>query len=46
MTSSNSQDPDGPGSSDDLMGLEILLVEDSFVVGEAVKDLLELFLKA
>ena len=24
------------------MGLEILLVEDSWVVGEAVKDLLEL----
>ncbi len=42
MTSSNTHDPDGPGSSDDLMGLEILLVEDSCVVGEAVKDLLEL----
>jgi hypothetical protein len=25
-----------------LMGLEILLVEDSWIVGEAVKDLLEL----
>ena len=42
MTSPNIHDPDGPGSSDDLMGLEILLVEDSWVVGEAVKDLLEL----
>ena len=42
MTSSNTHDPDGPGSSDDLMGLEVLLVEDSCVVGEAVKDLLGL----
>jgi DNA-binding response OmpR family regulator len=42
MTSSNTHDPDGPGSSDDLMGLEILLVEDSWVVGKAMKDLLEL----
>lgn len=42
MTSSNTHDPDGPGSSDDLTGLEILLVEDSCVVGEAMKDLLEL----
>jgi CheY-like chemotaxis protein len=42
MTSSNTRDPDGPGSSDDLMGLEILLVEDSWVVGKAMKDLLEL----
>jgi DNA-binding response OmpR family regulator len=42
MTSSNTHDPDGPGSSDDLTGLEILLVEDSLVVGEAMKDQLEL----
>ena len=42
MTSSNTHDPDGPGSSDDLRGLEILLVEDSWSVGEAMKDLLEL----
>ena len=42
MTSSNTHDPAGAGSSDDLTGLEILLVEDSRVVGEAMKDLLEL----
>jgi CheY-like chemotaxis protein len=41
MTSSNIHDPDGAGSSDDLRGLEILLVEDSWIVGEAMKDLLE-----
>jgi hypothetical protein len=32
----------GAGSSDNLNGLEILLVEDSWVVGEAMEDLLEL----
>ena len=42
MTSSNTYDPTGAGSSDDLRGLEILLVEDSGIVGEAIKDLLEL----
>ena len=42
MTSSNTHDPAGAGSSDDLKGLEILLVEDSWSVGEAMKDLLEL----
>ena len=42
MTSSNTHGPDGAGSSDDLRGLEILLVEDSWVVGKAMKDLLEL----
>jgi CheY-like chemotaxis protein len=42
MTSSNTNDPAGAGSSDDLRGLEILLVEDSWSVGEAMKDLLEL----
>ena len=42
MTSANNHDPAGAGSSDDLRGLEILLVEDSWVVGKAMKDLLEL----
>jgi DNA-binding response OmpR family regulator len=42
MTSSNTHDPAGAGSSDDLRGLEILLVEDSGVVGQALKDQLEL----
>ena len=42
MTSLNNGDPAGPGSSDDLTGLEILLVEDSWTVGIAMKDLLEL----
>jgi two-component system, response regulator PdtaR len=42
MTSLNNSDPAGPGSPDDLTGLEILLVEDSGMVGEAIKDLLEL----
>ena len=42
MTSSNTYDPTGAGSSDDLRGLKILLVEDSVIVGEAIKDLLEL----
>jgi CheY-like chemotaxis protein len=42
MTSSNTYNPTGAGSSDDLRGLKILLVEDSAIVGEAIKDLLEL----
>jgi CheY-like chemotaxis protein len=42
MTSSNAHDPTGAGLPDDLSGLEILLVEDSWVAGEAMKDLLEL----
>ena len=42
MTSLNTYDPTGAGSSDDLRGLKILLVEDSGIVGEAIKDLLEL----
>ena len=42
MTPSNTHDPAGAGSSDDLTGLEILLVEDSWSVGEAMKDQLEL----
>jgi DNA-binding response OmpR family regulator len=42
MTLSNTHDPTRAGSSDDLRGLEILLVEDSGIVGEAIKDLLEL----
>ena len=33
---------DGAGSSDDLKGLDILLVEDSWAVGDALKQLLEL----
>ena len=39
---SNDHQPHGAGSSDDLRGLEVLLVEDSWVVGDAVKQLLEL----
>jgi DNA-binding response OmpR family regulator len=42
MTPSNTHDPAGAGSSDDLRGLEILLVEDSWSVGEAMKDQFEL----
>jgi DNA-binding response OmpR family regulator len=42
MTSANNRDSAGTGSSDDLRGLEILLVEDSWSVGEAMKDMLEL----
>ena len=32
----------GTGSSDDLKGLDTLLVEDSWAVGDALKELLEL----
>jgi hypothetical protein len=42
VPSSNDQQPTGAGPSDDLTGLDILLVEDSRDVGEAVKQLLEL----
>ena len=42
MTLSNTHDSTGAGLSNDLRGLEILLVEDSWVVGEAMKGLLEL----
>ncbi len=43
MASSNTHhDPPGTGSSDDLTGLNILLVEVSRDVGEAVKKHLEL----
>jgi CheY-like chemotaxis protein len=38
----NAHDPPEIGSSDDLEGLNILLVEDSRSVGEAVKSLLKL----
>ena len=34
--------PHGAGSLDDLKGLDILLVEDSWVVGDALKQHLEL----
>ena len=40
MTSSNAGDSDG--ASDDLTGLRILLVEDSWHVGKAMKNLLQL----
>ena len=42
MTLSNAHDPPETGSSDDLKGLDILLVEDSLAVSEAVKSLLKL----
>ena len=38
----NDHKPQGAGSSDDLKGLDILLVEDSWVVGDALKKHLEL----
>ena len=40
MTSSNARDSDG--ASDDLTGVRILLVEDSWHVGKAMKRLLQL----
>jgi CheY-like chemotaxis protein len=40
MTSSNDHDPPGTDPSFDLKGLAILLVEDSWSVGEAMKSLL------
>jgi CheY-like chemotaxis protein len=42
MTQSSAPDPLEDGSSDDLIGLDILLVEDSRCVGEAMKGLLKL----
>jgi len=43
MFPSKDHQPPGAGSSDDLNGLDILLVEDSRDVGDALKDLLELW---
>jgi CheY-like chemotaxis protein len=40
MALSSAHDPPGSEPSDDLRGLEILLVEDSKSVGEAIKSLL------
>jgi CheY-like chemotaxis protein len=42
VTSSTALDLAEAGSSDDLKGLDILLVEDSREVGKAMKGLLEL----
>jgi hypothetical protein len=42
MFPSKDHQPPGAGSSDDLNGLDILLVEDSRNVGDALKDLLGL----
>ena len=42
MASSNERLPSTAGSSDDLTDLNILLVEDSLDVGQAVKAILEL----
>ena len=42
MASSHEQLPTTGRSSDDLTGLDVLLVEDSWDVGQAVKALLEL----
>ena len=42
MSSPNDHQPPSAGSSDDLNGLDILLVEDSRDVGEALKKHLEL----
>ena len=42
MASSNERLPSTGGSSDDLTDLNILLVEDSLDVGQAVKTILEL----
>jgi len=42
MASSNERLPTTDRSSDDLTGLDVLLVEDSWDVGQAVKALLEL----
>ena len=41
MTSSNAHDPHEADSSAPLKGLDILLVENSRDVGEAIKDILE-----
>jgi CheY-like chemotaxis protein len=42
MTLSDNHYSAGPGSSDDLTGLQVLLVEDSGIVGTAIKDFLQL----
>ena len=42
MPASGNCEPLGPGPSDDLQGLEVLLVEDSRDVADALKSLLEL----
>jgi DNA-binding response OmpR family regulator len=42
MPPPNDDHPPGTRSSDDLRGLQILLVEDSLDIGELVKSLLEL----
>jgi DNA-binding response OmpR family regulator len=42
-SSNNYEPPETGGSDDDLRGLEILLVEDSQSVVDALKQLLELF---
>ncbi len=42
MTPSNADDPRETKSSDDLSGVDILLVEDSWHVGQAMKKLLHL----
>jgi hypothetical protein len=42
MASSDERPPTTGRSSDDLTGLDILLVEDSWDVGQAIKALLEL----
>ena len=42
MLSNHGAESSAPGSSDDLKGLDILLVEDSWAVGDALKQLLEL----
>jgi DNA-binding response OmpR family regulator len=42
MSPPNDDQPPGARSSDDLSGLQILLVEDSLDIGELVKSLLEL----
>ena len=41
MPPPNNDQPPGTRSSDDLSGLQILLVEDSLDIGELVKSLLE-----
>jgi len=42
VPSSNDRGPPGAGPSDNLRGLDILLVEDSLDVGDALKAFLEL----
>ena len=41
MTSASADDPPEAGSSNDLNGLAILLVEDSWQIGQAMKSLLQ-----